>query len=280
MRDESIYFPRTMEELKEVMDDYRAKHLPGAGGSIDVVHCKWGRCPAGDFNKCKGKESFPSLAFECVTSHRRRVMSIAPVQYGARNDKHIVRIDPVVRMLRFSWYKDVKWTSFDVHGRERISRGIYLICDGGYLRWPTLICPYAGTSETGRKGYFNSNLESIRKDVECTFGILKKRWRILDCGLNYYSMKECEMIFTVCCMLHNMLLDLGESFGYTVIAGRGQPFPGDGLWLEDAGDLSQRLQLDTANYSNVDDREAVRWVQRRDWLAEHREYCASIRTRR
>ena len=81
-------------------------------------------------------------------------------------------------------------------------------------------------------------------------------------------------------MLHNMLLDLGESFGYTVIAGRGQPFPGDGLWLEDAGDLSQRLQLDTANYSNVDDREAVRWVQRRDWLAEHREYCASIRTRR
>jgi hypothetical protein len=125
-------------------------------------------------------------------------MGIAPIQFGARSDKHIVRIDPAVRAIRFGWYKHVKWTSFDIHGRERISKGIYFICDGGYLRWPTLICPYASESSLGRKGYFNSNLESIRKDVECTFGILKKRWRILDYGFNYYCMKDCEKIFTVC----------------------------------------------------------------------------------
>jgi hypothetical protein len=26
-------------------------------------------------------------------------------------------------------------------------------------------------------GYFSSNLESVRNDVECLFGILKKRWK-------------------------------------------------------------------------------------------------------
>jgi hypothetical protein len=89
-----------------------------------------------------------------------------------------------------------------------------------------LICPYAGSDETGRRGYYNSNLESIRKDVECTFGILKKRWRILDYGLQYYDMKFCEMIFTVCCELHNMLLDVVEDYGFCSVhvrCGRGAP---------------------------------------------------------
>jgi hypothetical protein len=281
IKNDYIYFPRNMEELKEVITQYQEKDLPGAGGSIDVVHVKWSKCPAGDFNKCKGKESFPSVAFECVTSHTRRVMGIAPIQYGTRNDKHIVCLDPTVRMIRFDWYKEVQWTSFDIHGRERISRGVYFICDGGYLRWPTLICPYAGDSVHGRRGYFNTNLELIRKDVECTFGILKKRWRILDYGFNYYSMKDCEKIFTVCCVLHNMLLELGETFGFQVIAGRGQPFEGDGLWLEGPEELNERLADDaglcSATIAAVDKREASLWHTRRDILAEHREYCKSIR---
>ncbi len=45
---------------------------------------------AGEFNKCKGKESFASLAFQCITNNCRRIMSIAPVQYGSRSDKHIL----------------------------------------------------------------------------------------------------------------------------------------------------------------------------------------------
>jgi hypothetical protein len=278
IKDEHIYFPRNMEELKEVITQYQEKDLPGACGSIDVVHVKWSKCPAGDFNKCKGKESFPSVAFECVTSHTRRVMGIAPIQYGTRNDKHIVRIDQTVKMIRFDWYKEVQWSSFDIHGRERISRGAYFICDGGYLRWPTLICPYAGDSVHGRKGYFNTNLESIRKDVECTFGILKKRWRILDYGFNYYCMKDCE---NVCCILHNMLLELGETFGYQVIAVRGQLFEGDGLWLEGPEELNERLADDAGLYpatiAAVDKRGALLWQARRDILVEHREYCKSIR---
>ena len=66
--------------------------------------------------------------------------------------------------------------------------GMYLICDGGYLRWVTLICPYTYASThdgAGRRGYFNGNIESVRKDVECTYGILKKWWRTLDYGIHY-----------------------------------------------------------------------------------------------
>ncbi len=38
----------------------------------------------------------------------------------------------------------------------------------------------------------------MRKDVECTFGILKGRWRIL----------KADYIWLTCCALHNWLLDI------------------------------------------------------------------------
>ena len=91
---------------------------------------------------------------------------------------------------------------------------------------------YAGTVEMGRRGYYNTNLEAIRKDVECTFDILKKRWRILDYGLKKYCMKDCEKVYTVCCVLHNVLLGLDENFGISCVAQRGCPSTGDSQWLE------------------------------------------------
>ena len=82
---------------------------------------------------------------------------------------------------------------------------MYLICDNGYLRWPTSIFPYTHVDLASTEGCFSSNLESVRKDVECTFGILKKRWRILNYGLHYRDIKKCEKIFVTCCCLHNFL---------------------------------------------------------------------------
>jgi hypothetical protein len=107
-RSEWIHFPQSMDKLHSVIDDYHRQDLPGAAGSIDVVHVKWSHCPAGEFNKCKGKESFASLALQCITNNCRKIMSIAPVQYGSRSDKHIVWLDPVVNDLRTLWYKDVE----------------------------------------------------------------------------------------------------------------------------------------------------------------------------
>ena len=53
---EYIYLPRDADELRSVSQKYREVGLPGAMGSKDIVHVKWSRAPAGDFNRCKGKE--------------------------------------------------------------------------------------------------------------------------------------------------------------------------------------------------------------------------------
>ena len=60
VKSEYIFYPRDMEELQTTVRDYADQHLPGAGGSIDVVHVKWSRCPAGDYN-AKVKNRFHRL---------------------------------------------------------------------------------------------------------------------------------------------------------------------------------------------------------------------------
>jgi hypothetical protein len=53
---------------------------------------------------------------------------------------------------------------------------------------------------------FSEWLESMQKDVECTFGILKKRFSILKTGMRIRSIAQCDKVWCTCCALHNLLL--------------------------------------------------------------------------
>jgi hypothetical protein len=55
---------------------------------------------------------------------------------------------------------------------------------------------------------FSQWLEALRKDVECTFGILKGRWRILKTGIHVHNTEAIDNIWMTCCALHNHLLDV------------------------------------------------------------------------
>ena len=230
MKDEYIFLPRNIAELRRTSKCYEEVGLPGCCGSMDVVHVKWSCCPTGDHNRAKGKAGYPTLAFQCITDFNRRVIGIFGPQFGTRNDKEIVKVDPNVHRIRTGWFKDVLWSYYTSAGRIENERGAYLICDNGYHRWPISISPYANADCASLEGYFSTNLESIRKDVECTFGILKKRWRILNDGLHYRDIQACEKIFITCCCLNNFLLDLME--GANIRVGRGAPIGDDGIWLD------------------------------------------------
>ncbi|KAI2498508.1 Plant transposon protein [Fragilaria crotonensis] len=86
-------------------------------------------------------------------------------------------------------------------------KGAYVIVDNGYLRWPTTIPPMKDTCNRSELR-FSQWLEALRKDVECTFGILKGRWRILKTGIRVHNTEASDNIWMTCCALHNHLLDV------------------------------------------------------------------------
>mmetsp|Transcript_42182 Transcript_42182/g.89730 ORF Transcript_42182/g.89730 Transcript_42182/m.89730 type:complete len:191 (+) Transcript_42182:1314-1886(+) len=53
---------------------------------------------------------------------------------------------------------------------------------------------------------FSKCIESLCKDVEGTFGIMKGRFRILKTGIPLHGIDVCDRVWLTCCALHNFLL--------------------------------------------------------------------------
>jgi hypothetical protein len=55
---------------------------------------------------------------------------------------------------------------------------------------------------------------SVRKDVKCAFGLLKKRFNILVIPDWSYSQCTLNLIMCACIILHNMIIDDERDYDY------------------------------------------------------------------
>lgn len=53
---------------------------------------------------------------------------------------------------------------------------------------------------------YNKRLSTARKTVECAFGILFAKWRILSCCIETYP-ANADYIIKAVCLLHNLVID-------------------------------------------------------------------------
>lgn len=71
-------------------------------------------------------------------------------------------------------------------------------------QWRCLQCPLKVAGNDAELQWSKA-LESVRKDVECFFGILKGRFRILKLPLQYREHVNIDDMFMSCCILHNII---------------------------------------------------------------------------
>lgn len=200
--------PQSPEEIERAMGVFTQLGLPGCIGSTDCVHFRWERCPSGERSCHKGKEGYPTLSYEVTVDHTKRIIAATEGHPGARNDKTIVRFDGFVTQIHNGeLYADVPYQLLDDHGNVTHEKGLYLIVDGGYHKWKCLQCPFKHTTKSA-ESLWSRWVESVRKDVECTFGILKGRFRCLKLPIFYQDKEVIDSMFFTCCILHNILLNI------------------------------------------------------------------------
>ena len=93
--------PSNNQEVTDVTKIYERLGLPGCVGSADCVHIRWDMCPAQWHTLFKGKESYPSIAYEMTVSHNKKIMACTTGRYGSRNDKTIVRFDGFITDIHY-----------------------------------------------------------------------------------------------------------------------------------------------------------------------------------
>lgn len=206
--------PLNLQQAQAVSSEYRTAGFPGCIGSMDASHVQTERM---SYRLRQAhlafKMPFTARTYNIIVNHRRRILSSTKGHPARWNDKTLVNFDDLAVALNegSTYLKDLP---FELYERDEEGdvvrqkyRGAWLLVDNGYLNWGVTIPPLKEASTT-HEWRFSKWLESMRKDVECTFGILKGRWRVLKAGIRLHDTDPADKIWLTCCALHNMLLEV------------------------------------------------------------------------
>ena len=205
--------PQNATEMKDCGDEYSKAGFPRCIGSTDATHIVMENCSYRLRQLHLGfKLSHTARTYNMTVNHRRKILSTTTGHPAQFNDKTLVLYDDFVNRLNDGKYNNINEFTLMAFGPtgEIINekyKGAYVIVDNGYLKWSTTIPPMK-TSSKWSEIRFSQWLESLRKDVECAFGILKSRWRILKTGIRVHGIDKCDKVWLTCCALHNMLLEI------------------------------------------------------------------------
>lgn len=228
-----------------IMDDlnaYELQGLPGAFGSVDGTHVKWFGAPVGDSeeerrNFSNGHKDGVTLNFQVIVATRTlRILHCSKGYPGTTADSRIFKTleDDTRRMLTHQTRSNIEFNILQVermNGRSQIVKrkcyGGYLLSDQGYFDSTCLIHPiseqqqfdnYMTNVRHGKRlKDFSERIESVRKDVECAFGVLKKKFRVLHGPFTQRHSWRINGIFKTCCFLFNFDLECQQKTSFNII---------------------------------------------------------------
>jgi hypothetical protein len=187
--------PKTTADIGIATRVYQKMGMGPAIASTSCTHLELGKCPHNFRTVCTGKSGKPTLSYSLSCSHQRKIYHVSEGFAGSKNVKDISKQDSFITAVGAeSIYRNFKWT-LDVTDTTTEKRtGVFFICDESYHKWGHMICGlkvsfivlFFGQSHIivqHTSEHFHTlwslHMESVRKDVECTFEILKCRFRIL-----------------------------------------------------------------------------------------------------
>ena len=211
--DKYVCHPMSNEELQDCETEFHQAGLPGCVGSTDATHIVVERCPYKLRQLHMGyKLPHTARTYNLTCNHRRKILHTTCGHPSRFNDKTLICFDDFVQGLKNGVYNEKhEFELYDFDEEDNVIvvkySGCYVIVDNGYLRWSVTVPPIKKTN-LRTEIRFSDWVESMRKDVECTFGILKGRWRCLKYGLRMHSLFQSDAMWKTCCALHNMLLEV------------------------------------------------------------------------
>ena len=183
----------------------------GCIGSTDGTHVGLLSCPSWASVNHKGfKLATPSRNYNATVTHSHQIIGTTCGVPGSWNDKTMILFDELIRGVNEGrHYSNNEFKLFELdENKEEVEvtyKGAWFIVDNGYLNWSCTVPPMKNPMSY-EEIRFSEWLESMRKDVECTFGSLKKRFAVLKYGLRSGSIEQCDKLWLTCCALHNLLL--------------------------------------------------------------------------
>lgn len=191
----------TKEHLEKVATDYNNRWgFPNCIGSIDGKHCQI-KCPAHSGSSYFNYLKYFSLVLQGVADADKKFLTIEVGARGKQSDGGTFASSTLFYLIDNDKFnippeKNLPGTNIKVPH--------VLIGDEAYPLKPYLMRPFPSRGLNAAKENFNNHLSRARKCIECTFGILRAKWKLLGKDIEVISKKA---IVIIKCMgiLHNII---------------------------------------------------------------------------
>ncbi|XP_068748036.1 uncharacterized protein [Montipora capricornis] len=206
LRDEYIKFPETIAEVNASIATFaELTNLPNVVGAIDGSHIRI-KAPNDSAPDYFSRYQQHDFIIQAIVDGKKIFMDFACGYPGSMHDARVLRRNTIFQRAEngnILTQPTVNVTGHDI--------GPYLLGDSAYPLSPWLMKPYPEGTRDPREIAFNKELSSARVKVECAFGVLKSRWRILlkrfDSGIPFAVRNA-----VACAVLHNISIRSGDEW--------------------------------------------------------------------
>lgn len=199
-----IYLPTPREEdwIKISNEFDNIWNFPNCTGAIDGKHIAI-QCPP-----CAGSEyfnykGFHSIVLQAVVDAHAKFITIDVGDYGRSSDSGIFKESNFGKMLLHNELNLPPPRK--IHNDINEEYPFVFVGDEAYPLLPCLMRPFPRRNLTNEKRIFNYRQSRARRIVECAFGIMVKKFKVLENKIVVGPEKATQIVKAIC-VLHNLIM--------------------------------------------------------------------------
>ena len=205
-KEEFLRFP-SVNDLRAVVKYHKEIYgVPGMFGSLDCTHTDWKSCPVAWQSSYKNRHNgAPSLILEALCDHHLWVWHFAYGYAGSMNDLNVMAESPLLESFLNGDFERLETEANVVPykvGTEEF-KSLYLLADGIYPAYSRFVRSPGQPISDSEKNFARWQ-ESVRKDIERCFGVMKRQWKFLAHPIEIVDLDRIAgRVYTIL-VLHNM----------------------------------------------------------------------------
>jgi len=191
----------TTEHWLKVSDRYRELwNLPNCIGSLDGKHIKI-KAPSNSGSSFYNYKGYFSIVLMAVSDADGLFLSIDVGEYGRNSDGRALKESAFGKAL---FDKQLKLPEpSPLPGEEEVFP-YYFVADEAFPLTNNIMKPYPRRQLTNERRIYNYRISRGRKSVECSFGMLASKFRVLETPI-HCNVGRIDNIVQAICVLHNFI---------------------------------------------------------------------------
>ncbi|KAM4031970.1 uncharacterized protein ACNLHF_019364 [Anomaloglossus baeobatrachus] len=181
--------------------------FPNCLGAVDGKHIRIVK-PAASGLEYYNYKKFFSIVLMAITDAEYKFIAVDIGAYGRSNDSQVFKMSPIGRQLYGNTFDFP--TARPLPGTCDPPMPFVFVADEAFQLSPHLLKPYASRGLPQTQKIYNYRLSRARRMVECSFGILTNKWRVLLTAINL-NIETVDEVVKACVVLHNFVFIKGTN---------------------------------------------------------------------